>query len=45
MLVMNHEKLLELLFVLFATLLLLLLANKSAESVHALPLKLQMATP
>jgi IS5 family transposase len=44
-LVMNPEKLLELLFVLFATLLRLLLVNESGQSVRTLPLKPQMAAP
>ena len=44
-LVMNLEKLLELLFVLFATLLRLLLLNESSQSVRTLPLKPQMAAP
>jgi hypothetical protein len=44
-LVTNLEKLLELLFVLFATLLRLLLVNESGQRVHTLPLKPQMAAP
>jgi hypothetical protein len=42
-LVMNLEKLLELLFVFFAALLRLLLVNESGQSVRTLPLKPQMA--
>ena len=44
-LVMNLEKLLELLFVLFVTLLRLLLVNECGQSVRTLPLKPQMAAP
>ena len=42
-LVMNLEKLLELLFVFFAALLRLLLVNESGQSLRTLPLKPQMA--
>jgi transposase, IS5 family len=42
-LVMNREKLLELLFVFFATLLLLLLANENGQSVRILPVKHEVA--
>jgi hypothetical protein len=42
-LVMNLEKLLELLFVFFAALLRLLLVNESGQNVRTLPLKPQMA--
>jgi len=42
-LVMNLEKLLELLFVLFASMLRLLLVNESGQSVHTLPMKSQIA--
>ena len=42
-LVMNLEKLLELLFVLFATLLRLLLGNESGRSIRTMPLKPQIA--
>ena len=44
-LVMNLEQLLELLFVLFATLLRLVLVNERGQSVRTLPLKAQMAAP
>jgi IS5 family transposase len=44
-LVMNLEKLLELLFVLFATFLRLLLVNESGQCVRTLPLKPQMVAP
>ena len=44
-LVMNLEKLLELLFVRFTALLRLLLVNESGQSVRTLPLKPQMAAP
>ena len=43
--VMNQEKLLELLFVLFATLLRLLLVNESGHSVRALQPKPKIAAP
>lgn len=42
-LVMNLEKLLELLFVFFAVLLRLLLVNENGQSVRTLPLKHQVA--
>ena len=42
-LVMNHEKLLELLFVLFTALLRLLLVNEGSWSIHTVPLKPQIA--
>jgi IS5 family transposase len=44
-LLMNLEKLLELLVVLFATLLRLFLINESGKSVRTLPLNPQMAAP
>ena len=44
-LVMNLEKLLELLFVLFATSLRLLIVNENGQSVRTLQLKPQMAAP
>ncbi len=43
-LVMNLEKLLELLFVLISALLRILLFNESGQSVRTLPMKPQMAT-
>jgi hypothetical protein len=42
-LVMNLEKLLELLFVLFAALLRLLLGNESGRSIRTMPLTPQIA--
>ena len=42
-LVMNLEKLLELLFILFAVLLRLLLVNEGGRSIHTVPLKPQIA--
>jgi hypothetical protein len=42
-LVMNHEKLLELLFVLFMAWLRLLLVNEGGRSIHTVPLKPQIA--
>ncbi len=42
-LVMNLEKLLELLFVLFTALLRLLLVNEGGRSIHTVPLKPQIA--
>jgi len=43
-LVMNLEKLLELLFVLISALLRILLVNESGQGVRTLPMKPQMAT-
>jgi len=42
-LVMNLEKLMELLFVLFMSLLRLLLVNEGGQSIHTVPMKSQIA--